>query len=498
MSETFEVGPGGGGDHADVGDIGITGGGDVGEMSFAVVDIDKAGGVGAVLAGDGTSPDEQVEVSIVVEVGGDGYGRVASLGGGREGFGSQGKMSFSIVEEEAELHGAAIGWVVVATGSDKQVWEAIVVGIEEEDGFVFEVGEGSEGGLWGEGEVTFGVLAVELSGVSGGAADVNIGEAIAIDVGGGGFGSFAGEELGEVAFEVKVFVEVLLLPLEGGGDGGQQGDWARLLRGAGRYGGAGVLQCAGLLLVQGIDAVDGGLEEAGARAVGPGDEEGVEMGAITEADELFIIDGGLEAPAGDELAIEELRSGVGGYFTTDGKSIGRVAVQGDADVVVMIKLPGVVAIDGGRLVLVVDDQVEIAVAIEVAVGGAIGESGLGKAPLRPYVLEVEITQVAVHFIQERSLGDVLEQLFNIFLFAAEGHFLVYVVSKEVEKIQVCDVFINAIADIDVVEAVIIHVEHKGAPAPVSGRDAAVVTCFQELAMSVVDLEAVLYILIVEA
>jgi len=234
MSETFEVGPGGGGDHADVGDIGITGGGNVGEMSFAVVDIDKAGGVGAVLAGDGTSPDEQVEVSIVVEVGGDGYGRVASLGGGREGVGSQGKMSFSIVEEEAELHGAAIGWVVVATGSDKQIGVSIVVGIEEEDGFVFEVGEGSEGGLWGEGEVTFGVLAVELSGVSGGAADVNIGEAIAIDVGGGGFGSFAGEELGEVAFEVKVFVEVLLLPLEGGGDGSQQGDWARLLRGASR------------------------------------------------------------------------------------------------------------------------------------------------------------------------------------------------------------------------------------------------------------------------
>jgi hypothetical protein len=68
--------------------------------------------------------------------------------------------------------------------------------------------------------MAFWVLAVELSGVSGGAAYVNIYEAVAIDVGGGGLGSFAREELGEVAFVIKVFVEVFFVPLEGAGQRG--------------------------------------------------------------------------------------------------------------------------------------------------------------------------------------------------------------------------------------------------------------------------------------
>lgn len=147
VTESGEVGPCGGGDHADVSDIGITGGGDVGEMPFAVIDIDKGGGIGAIFSGDGATADKQIGEAVVVEVGGNGYGGVATLGGGGEGIRRQGKVSFSIVEEEAELHGAAIRRVIVAAGADEQIGEAVVVGIEEEDGFVFEVGEGGEGGL---------------------------------------------------------------------------------------------------------------------------------------------------------------------------------------------------------------------------------------------------------------------------------------------------------------------------------------------------------------
>ena len=38
------VGPGGGGDHADVGDIGISGGSDIGEVAMTVIEVDEAGG----------------------------------------------------------------------------------------------------------------------------------------------------------------------------------------------------------------------------------------------------------------------------------------------------------------------------------------------------------------------------------------------------------------------------------------------------------------------
>jgi hypothetical protein len=83
----------------------------------------------------------------VVEIGGDGHGGIATLGGRRKGVGGQGEVSFAVVEEKTELHLSAIGRVVITAGTDEQVREAVVVGIEEEDGFVLEVGEGCEGGL---------------------------------------------------------------------------------------------------------------------------------------------------------------------------------------------------------------------------------------------------------------------------------------------------------------------------------------------------------------
>src|SRR5579872_5181260 len=62
------VRPGGGGDHADAGDVGVLRPGDIGEMSFAIVDEQVAGGGGAIFMGYAAAPDEQVLVSVVVEV----------------------------------------------------------------------------------------------------------------------------------------------------------------------------------------------------------------------------------------------------------------------------------------------------------------------------------------------------------------------------------------------------------------------------------------------
>ena len=194
----IQGGPAGGGDHADMGDIGVAGGGDIGKMAMAVVDIDEAGGVGAVFAGDGAAADEQIGEAIAIKVTGDGHSGIDAIGMGREGVGGEGEVAVTVIEEEAVLHLAAIGGMAVAAGADKEVWEAVAIGIEEQDGFVFEVGEGIEGGLGRFDELAGRGLQIELAGMTGGAADKDIGKAVSVNVGGVGFWSFAGEHFGEV------------------------------------------------------------------------------------------------------------------------------------------------------------------------------------------------------------------------------------------------------------------------------------------------------------
>ena len=74
-------------------------------------------------------------------------------------------MAFSVVDKEAVLHLAAKGWVVVAAGADEQVEVAVVVGVEEEDGFVLEIGELVKGGFGLFDECAVGGLKIELAGV---------------------------------------------------------------------------------------------------------------------------------------------------------------------------------------------------------------------------------------------------------------------------------------------------------------------------------------------
>src|SRR6202034_3756790 len=86
----FDIGPGGGGDHADVGDIGVFCFRDVREVAFAIVYEQEAAGGGAVFAGLASAANEEVGESVVVEIAGDGDGGVHAIvvhgeGGGVEG-----------------------------------------------------------------------------------------------------------------------------------------------------------------------------------------------------------------------------------------------------------------------------------------------------------------------------------------------------------------------------------------------------------------------------
>jgi len=402
LTIAIEAGPAGGGDHADMGDIGIAGRGDIGEMAVAVVEVDKAGGVGTVFAGYGASADEQIGEAVVIEIAGDGYGGVDAIGMGGYGVGGEGEMAVTVIEEEAVLHLPGIGGMVIAAGADEEIGEAVVVGIEEQDGLVFEIGELVEGGLSGFDEASGRVLEIELAGVTGGAADKDIGEAVAVDIGGGGFGAFPGKQFGKITFVEEIDIVVFLVFVEGGVDVAQQGSdgfgWRRS--------GSGFLS----RLADGMEGIDSGVIEAGDRAVGPGDGHGIGVGNGAQTDDLFVIDGGLEAPAGNEFAIEDLWAAEDADLAADGEGIGGEAMEHDGQVVVVIELAGVVAIEEGGAVLVVDDQVEIAVVVQIAIGGAIGEGGMGEAPLDADVPEAQIAQVAEDLVQQRLSGHLIEQI----------------------------------------------------------------------------------------
>lgn len=127
----IEGSPAGGGDHADMGDIRIFGRGDIGKMSMAVVDIDETGGVGAVFAGDRAAADEQVGEAIAIKITGDGHSGIDAIGMSGYGIGGKGEVTVTVIEEEAVLHLPAIGGMAVAAGTDKEVREAVAIGVEE-------------------------------------------------------------------------------------------------------------------------------------------------------------------------------------------------------------------------------------------------------------------------------------------------------------------------------------------------------------------------------
>ena len=53
--------------------------------------------------------------------------------------------------------------------------------------------------------------------------DIDIGEAVAVDVAGCAFGAFTGEHFWQVAFVEEVVIVAFLVAVEGCGDGGEEG-----------------------------------------------------------------------------------------------------------------------------------------------------------------------------------------------------------------------------------------------------------------------------------
>ena len=130
----------------------------------------------------------------------------------------------------------------------------------------------------------------------------------------------------------------------------------------------------------------------------PLDLHRVERVPSSDPERQDVVDAGLEAARGLHLLEELLPTSPERHLGADGEPIPARPVEPDLQEVIRRERTGVVAIDEGLLVDVVDDQIERPVAVQVAVGGAAREAQRVQVPGRALIGKREIAAVAKRVI----------------------------------------------------------------------------------------------------
>src|SRR5438105_1663244 len=146
-------------------------------------------------------------------------------------------------------------------------------------------------------------------------------------------------------------------------------------------------------------------------------------------------------------------------------------MQDEREVRIAIILARVTPVNRCRRVDVVDDQIEVAAVVQIDVDSAVRESLLIQAPRWADTAEREIAVVVERVVLQRNLRHFLQQLeIRLGDTVLEGrlHRLLTDVSDVVEVVWPT---IDAVADEEVLAAIIVEVGEEWRPAPVGGGDA---------------------------
>ena len=194
-------------------------------------------------------------------------------------------------------------------------------------------------------------------------------------------------------------------------------------------------------------------------AGGVGDGGGGDGGGLAKAevDEGFV--GREEAGLGEELAGLD----AGGGLDLDGGADGGVEAE-------MVLFGEVVAVDGDGFVEVGDDEIEVAIVVEVAVGGGVGHAFVVEVPFCADFFEVEVAGVAEGKVFFVAFGGV----FPAIPFGGADEVLLF--GKHVGVVEHAG---GTVGEEDVEEAVVIEVEEFGGPGPVGVGEVGEVGGFEE-------------------
>src|SRR5215217_6602702 len=73
----------------------------------------------------------------------------------------------------------------------------------------------------------------------------------------------------------------------------------------------------------------------------------------------------------------------------------------------------------------------------------------------------------------------------------------HIIGKKIHEVEIRNIFVDTIANKNIVEAIVVCIKKQSAPTPISCRYTTVICCFQKLSIPVIYHEAVLHELMVK-
>ncbi len=233
-------------------------------------------------------------------------------------------------------------------------------------------------------------------------------------------------------------------------------------------------------------------------AVGPLDREHVDGIEASQPERQHVIDARLEAPRRHQLLDDELLAGPQRHPRPDPEAVGSVTLEDHLEVPVGSQCAGVVAVDRGLVVHVAHDEIERAVAVQVAVRRPVREPLGVQPPGGTGVREGQVPLVPEGVIRESRGGHPPDESEEVDPLPHHRRTHGLVGRQERDVILRRHVPEDPVRDVDVLAAVQIEVGDQGAPTPVGSRHAGQLSHLAERAVAVVPVQHVAHELVVVA
>ena len=203
-----DIGPGRGGDHADVAQPGREHVRDIDEFAADIAIQETARDLGAV-PGDDASADKDVEFAVAVEISGRDRAGAFPVGGQRAG-GSGREVAAAVVEIQTVVEQGVADPVFDPAGGDEEVGMPVAVDVEKHRADVVGLGRVGPGLVGGRDEPAIGPAEKEPASLTAGTGDEQIVDAVAVDVSHRERGTHAVQAAGQEALAAE-FVKGALL-----------------------------------------------------------------------------------------------------------------------------------------------------------------------------------------------------------------------------------------------------------------------------------------------
>src|SRR5450432_914108 len=98
---------------------------------------------------------------------------------------------------------------------------------------------------------------------------------------------------------------------------------------------------------------------------------------------------------------------------------------------------------------------------------------------------MQITLVFIDLAEHWVYGHFLKDLFNLFFFTRQCHFMKDIIGKKFHEIKIGDVFIYSVTYINIIESVIVHIKHQSTPTPVCSGHSAIVSYVKKFSILII-------------